>query len=189
MRKLALVVHTSLDGFVAGSKGELDGFDKGTENLAFVCELIQDADTALFGRISYQLLNSYWPGARNIPKVTKEEIDYSNWYNNAKKIVVSKTIAEDLHGTTIIRNDIPAQVSRILEQPGKNILIFGSPSVAQILMQHDLIDSYWIFINPVIFGKGIPLFTELPGSLQLTLVSTKHFPNGEIALNYISNGH
>jgi len=85
MRELILVVHTSLDGFVAGPKGELDGFNAAEENLPFVCQLTEGADTALFGRISYELLNSHWPTAKNRPNATKGVIDYSNWYNEAKK--------------------------------------------------------------------------------------------------------
>jgi dihydrofolate reductase len=77
MRKLILVVHISLDGFVAGSKGELDGFDPGEENLKFVCKITKDADTAMFGRISYELLDSYWPTEKYRPKATKGEILFS----------------------------------------------------------------------------------------------------------------
>lgn len=64
MRKLILIAHTSLDGFVAGPNGELDGFEAGEENLEFVCKITEQAGTAVFGRVSYQLLDSYWPTAR-----------------------------------------------------------------------------------------------------------------------------
>lgn len=186
MRKLILVVHTSLDGFVAGTKGELDGFDAGEENLEFVCKLTEEADTALFGRISYQLLDSYWPTARDSANTTEGEIAYSNWYNNAKKIVISKTMAEEgLNNTTIISQDISTKIINIKEQAGKNILIFGSPAASQTLMQLDLIDGYWIFVNPIIFGKGIPLFAGTKDKIKLKLLTTKQFSNGEIALNYI----
>ncbi len=185
MRKLVLVVHTSLDGFVAGLHGELTGFESGTENLEFVCKLTEDADAALFGRISYELLNQYWPTAHKTPTASKGEIDYSNWYNSAQKIVVSGTL-KPTHDpkTTIVNSAIEATITKIKEQPGRNILIFGSPSVARQLMQAGLVDSYWIFVNPTIFGNGIPLFTQLTGVIKLTLVSSKHFPNGEMALHY-----
>jgi dihydrofolate reductase len=189
MRKLILVVHISLDGFVAGTKGELDAFDASEENLEFVCKLTEEADTALFGRISYQLLDSYWPTAGNSPNATKGEIAYSNWYNNAKKIVFSKTMTEDnLSNTTIISENISNEIIKIREQPGKNILIFGSPSASQSLMQLDLVDSYWIFVNPIIFGAGIPLFAGRTNKIKLKLLTAKQFSNGEIALNYIVNG-
>ncbi|HEY4876344.1 MAG TPA: dihydrofolate reductase family protein [Puia sp.] len=187
MRKLILIVHTSLDGFVAGTKGELDGFDASQENLEFVCKITEEADAALFGRISYQLLNDFWPPAKDRPNATKGEIAYSSWYNNAKKIVISKTLAgEKLYNTEIITDDISNEIIRIKNQPGKGIMIFGSPSVSRIFMQHNLIDSYWIFVNPTIFGEGIPLFTTLPNKIKLKLVAAKQFVNGEFALNYVA---
>jgi dihydrofolate reductase len=186
MRKLILVVHTSLDGFVAGPKGELDGFNAGEENLEFVCKLTEEADAALFGRVSFKMLESDWPTKRDHPNATKGEIAYSTWYNNTKKIVISKTMTgENLNNTTIISRDILNEIIKIKEQTGKNILIFGSPTTSQSLMQLDLIDSYWIFVNPIIFGEGIPLFAGLTNKSKLKLLTTKQFSNGEIALNYI----
>jgi dihydrofolate reductase len=188
MRTIILVVHTSLDGFVAGPVGELDGFEAGEENLEFVCKLTEAADTALFGRVSYELLDSYWPTAGDRFNAPKGEILYSNWYNNAKKFVFSKTLSEaDLNNTAIISENISTKIIEIKAQKGKDILIFGSPTVAQLLMQLDLIDSYWIFINPVVFGKGIPLFADLKDKIKLKLLATKQFPNGEIALHYSVN--
>ena len=186
MRKLVLVVHTSLDGYVAGVNGELSGFEAGAENLEFVCKLTCDADAALFGRISYELLDRYWPSARNNDNATAGEIDYSNWYNAAQKIVVSHTMSPSGKANTIVINHhIPETIQEIKSQEGKDILLFGSPSVAQLLMQSGAIDSYWVFVNPAIFGKGIPLFRQLPGSIKLTLTEHHLFPNGEMALHYI----
>jgi len=185
MRKLVLLAHTSLDGFVAGTRGELDDFEAGEENLQFVCSLTEKADSALFGRTSYELLNSYWPGAKDLPNASKGTIDFSNWYNTATKIVISKTMnPENLNNTIIVRDDIPNEVSKLKNQPQGDILIFGSPAVSQLLMEHNLIDTYWIFVNPIIFGKGIPLFTEMSNIIKLKLESTKQFANGEFALSY-----
>src|SRR5438552_10363331 len=186
MRNLVLVVHISLDGFVAGVKGELDGFDAGEENLQFVCNLTEEADAALFGRVSYELMNGHWPTAKERPNASKGEIAYSNWYNSAMKIVVSKTMGKaNLNNTSVISENIPNEIREIKEQKGKNILIFGSPSVSQLLMQHNLIDTYWIFVNPAIFGQGIPLFTGFAKRIELKLGATKQFANGELAMNYI----
>ncbi len=184
MRRLILVAHTSLDGFVAGMNGELDGFEASEENLQFVCTLTEDADTALFGRVTYELLNGYWPTAANIPHATVGQVAYSNWYNNARKIVISGKIMDDnLANTIIIRKDILNEIAKLKEQEGKNILIFGSPTIFQ-LVQPDLIDSYWIFINPAIFGKGISLFAPTANNIKLKLMASKEFRNGEIALHY-----
>jgi dihydrofolate reductase len=185
MRKLILIAHISLDGFVAGQKGELDDFDQGEENLKFICALTLDADAALMGRISYELLESYWPTARDRTNASKGEIQFSNWYHDAKKIIVSRTITEvNLNNTIILGGNISNEIIKIKKQRGKNILIFGGPSTTKSLMQHNLIDSYWIFVNPIIFGKGIPLFSGLKEKVKLKLVTTHLFSNGEIALNY-----
>lgn len=185
MRNLILIAHTSLDGFVAGPQGELDGFDAGEENLEFVCDLTETADAALFGRNSFELLNIYWPTARDHPGATSGEVRYSNWYNTAHKIVFSKTMTPPTRtDIIIIRDNIPAEIINIKNQPGKDILIFGSPASAQVLIQAGLIDSYWIFINPFLFGRGIPLFNDLKDKIKLKLITTKIFSNGEIALQY-----
>ncbi len=96
--------------------------------------------------------------------------------------------AESSNDTIVIRDNVPIEIIKIKNQPGKDILIFGSPAVSQLLMQHDLIDSYWIFVNPIIFGRGIPLFTDMENKIRLNLSFTKQFANGEIALNYSTNG-
>ena len=192
MRKLILIAHISLDGFVAGRKGELDEFDKGEENLEFICGLTLDADATLMGRISYELLESYWPTAKDLPNASKGEIQYSCWYNDAKKIILSRTLHNaNLKNTIILDQNISNEIANIKKQSGKNILIFGSPTATQFLMQLELIDSYWIFVNPIIFGKGIPLFSGLNNKIKLKLENTKQFSNGEIALNYmvVSQSH
>lgn len=186
MRSIVLVVHISLDGFVAGPKGELDNFPSGEENLAFVVSLTQGADAALFGKNSYLLLNSYWPTARNHPGATKPEIEYSNWYNDAQKIVVSTTLPEPhAANTLVVRENVSSTIAAIKNQPGRDILIFGSPTLSQTLTEADLIEEYWIFINPVLFGNGIPLFTSMVRQINLKLFKTKSFINGELAMHYV----
>jgi len=161
MRELTLIVQTSLEGFVAGSNGEFDNFLGGEENLEFVCSLTDEADAALFGRVSYQLLNGAWPTKAGRPDATKNEIKYSNWYNSVPKYVLSKTIqANPSEKTIIISNNIKTEINFIKQQPGKTILMFGSPTAADTLFDLNLIDSFWIIVHPIIFGKGIPFFRE-----------------------------
>jgi len=185
MRKLILIAHISLDGFVALENGSLDGFDASDENLGFVCKLTEDADTALFGRVSYQLLNNFWPMAKGRPGATQNEINYSNWYNAATKIVISKTLVAPLHNTIILNENFANEISKIKRQAGKDILIFGSTAISQVLIELDLIDSYWIFVNPAIFGKGVSLFKNMNHNINLKLVDVKRFANDELALHYL----
>jgi dihydrofolate reductase len=185
MRQLTLIAQTSLDGFVAGSKGEFDNFIGGEENLEFVCSLTENADAALLGRISYELLNSDWPTAADKPDATKSMVRYSTWYNAADKIVVSKTLLPSETVNTIIINDnfLP-EIKKLKQQEGKTILVFGSPSVVHSLLEFDLIDSIWIIVHPVIFGSGILLFEKLQKIISLDLITSKKLSNGTLCNNY-----
>jgi len=186
MRSIILIVHLSLDGYVAGPGGDLNYFIPPDENLAFVNSITTSADTALFGRNSYQLLNDFWPSQHNDPQATGAEIAYSNWYNSAQKIVVSQTLPDrsDDH-VTIIRENLEPELLKIKQQPGKDILIFGSPALSQTLIRNDLIDEFWVFIHPAFFGKGLPLFTDLPKKVELELLETHALPYNQIALHYV----
>ena len=185
MRKLILIVHTSIDGFVAGKNGEFDGFKPSPENLEFVCSLTDEADAALMGRVSYEMLESGWPHAWEKPGATPSEIKYSHWYNAAEKIVISKTLERtNLHNLTIIPTHIEEEILKIKKHKGKDILLFGSPTVFQTLADLNVIDEYWIIVYPAIFGKGILLFSHNSIPKKMTLLNTKQLSNGEIALHY-----
>ena len=185
MRELTLIVQTSLDGFVAGLNGEFENFIGGEENLEFVCSLTDDADAALFGRVSYQLLDSDWPTAASKPDATKNVIKYANWYNAVSKFVLSRTLTiKDPVNTYIISKDIETKINDIKKQPGKNILIFGSPTAAQSLFDLNLIDSFWIIVHPVIFGQGIPFFRDRKNIMKLELLDSKQLSNGTLCHKY-----
>lgn len=186
MRELTLIVQTSLDGFVAGPNGEFDNFVGGEENLEFVCSIIDEADAALFGRVSYQLLESDWPTVASKPDATSNEIKYSNWYNAVSKYVLSRTLnMADAANTYIISNNIEDGINDIKKQPGKNILMFGSPTAVQSLLHLNLIDSFWIIVHPVIFGEGIPLFSNRKDKIKLELLITKQLSNGTLCNKYL----
>lgn len=185
MRKIHLLAHISLDGFVADSNGSLDNFPGGQENLSFVNELTKQADATLMGRISYELLHQYWPSQEHEPSARDAEKYYSAWYNRARKYIVSTKI--DTAGdqlTTIIKEDIAEKIKTLKQQPGAAILVFGSPTLFQYLETHNLVDDYWIFVNPVTFGNGIPLFSPSASVRKLRLESTHQFPNGELVMHY-----
>jgi len=185
MRDINLIAQTSLDGFVAGPKGEFDHFTAGEETLEFVCGLTDTADAAMFGRNSYQLLESDWPTAGSKPGATKNVIKYSNWYNSASKIVLSRTLQkDDLKNVTIISDHLLSEISKIKKQNGKDILIFGSPTTAHELLNLNVIDNIWLIVHPVIFGDGIPLFRTRDHVIRFTLSSSRQLPNGVLCNKY-----
>ncbi len=185
MRKLTVIVQTSLDGFVAGLNGEFDNFIEGEENLASVCGITEGADAALFGRVSYQLLDSYWPAAAGQPGATANMIRYSNWYNTVPKFVLSKTlVAENTGNTHVISENIETEINALKNQPGKDILIFGSPTACHALFNLNLVDGFWMIVHPVIFGAGIPFFKDRKQVTKLELKTSKQLSNGTLFNNY-----
>ena len=186
MRKLILVVQTSFDGFVAGPNGEFDNFIGDDEGLEYVCSLIDEGDAILMGRISFQLLNSNWPTAATKPNATKSVIKYSNWYNTVPKIVISKTLKSTNQDLTIINQNVESEVFELKKLPGKSILIFGSPTTSQYLLDLKLIDGIYLLLHPVIFGTGIPLFKQSKTVTKLKLLDETKLSNGILGLKYLT---
>ncbi|HMK20490.1 MAG TPA: dihydrofolate reductase family protein [Chitinophagaceae bacterium] len=185
MRNLIFFMHTSLDGFVAGLKGELDWAKIDDEMFDFVATMTDTADTALYGRVTYEMMQSYWPNAGKEPNASKHDKEHSAWYNKVSKVVLSKTISEKgLDNTTVISGQLTDNINKIKKQEGKNILIFGSPGASQSLLNEGLIDEFWLFVNPIILGQGMPLFKDITGTTKLKLVESKTFACGVIALHY-----
>lgn len=186
MRKLILSVHVSLDGYVAGSAGEMDWIALDDEMFSDVAKLTNEADTALYGRVTFDMMENYWPTAGDKPSATEHDKEHSSWYNKVEKIVLSRTLEQtNFKNTKVIGSDIAQEIERIKNGTGKNILIFGSPGAVHTLMNYNLIDEYWLFINPVILGNGIKLFSGIKDRVTLKLVETKKFGIGVIALNYL----
>jgi dihydrofolate reductase len=185
MRNLIFFMHTSLDGFVAGLNGEMDWINLDDSMFDFVATMTDKADTALYGRVTYEMMQSYWPTAGEQLNATKHDIEHSTWYNKVSKIVLSKTINDSgLHNTKVISDQLSDNINKLKQQDGKNILIFGSPGASQSLLNQDLIDEFWLFVNPVILGQGIPLFKNITGTTKLKFVESKTFACGVIAIHY-----
>lgn len=182
-------MHLSLDGFVAGPNGEMDWINVDQEIFDHVGKRISQTDTALYGRVTYQMMESYWPTARNKPNASRHDIEHSKWYSEAHKIVLSQTMKGAVLPNTEIISDNPAERIQAIQQStsggSKEILLFGSPGATHSLMQLNLIDGYWLFVNPVILGKGIPLFAGIQDKIKLHLVTTQQFTCGVTELSYI----
>jgi dihydrofolate reductase len=98
---------------------------------------------------------------------------------------LSKTLEESgLHNTKVIADQLSENINQLKQQDGKNILIFGSPRASQSLLNEGLVDEFWLFVNPIILGQGIPLYKGVTGTTKLELVESKTFACGVIALHY-----
>lgn len=178
-------MHTSLDGFVAGPNGEMNWIKVDEEMFDFVGTMTDQSDTALYGRVTYEMMQGYWPTAGDEPNASKHDKEHSAWYNKVSKVVLSRTItAEGLENTTVISDQLANNINKVKNREGKNILIFGSPRASQSLLKEGLIDEFWLFVNPIIIGQGMPLFKDVTDTIKLKLVESKTFTSGVIALHY-----
>ena len=181
-------MHISLDGFVAGLNGEMDWIKVDEEIFDYVGKRISEGDTALYGRVTYQMMEDYWPTAGNKPTASKHDLEHSKWYNNVHKVVLSKTMKDaDLANTMVISDNLSDSINEIKQSRNdgsKDILLFGSPTATHSLMQLNLIDGYWLFVNPIILGQGIPLFVDIKDKIKLKLLTTRQFTCGVTELNY-----
>jgi dihydrofolate reductase len=185
MRSLVYFMHVSLDGFAAGPNGEMDWINVDDSIFDFVATLTEKADTALYGRVTYEMMQGYWPTAAEQPNASKHDIEHAAWYKQVSKIVLSTSMrGSGLHNTTVINDGLVDRITKIKKQAGKDILIFGSPRASHSLLHAGLVDEFWLFVNPVILGKGIPVFKDVPGVINLNLVDTKTFTCGVIGLHY-----
>ena len=185
-------MHISLDGFVAGPNGEMDWIKANEEIFDYVGKRISEGDTALYGRVTFQMMENYWHTAGDKPAATKHEIEHSKWYRNVHKVVLSKTMKDaggpageaGLTNTTIISDNLSDRINEIKQQKGSDILLFGSPTATHSLLQLNFIDGYWLFVNPIILGRGIPLFVDIKDKIKLNLLTTRQFTCGVTEMNY-----
>lgn len=182
---MTLFMHVSLDGFVAGPNGEMDWIQIDEEMFEMAGERTKEADMALYGRVTYEMMEGYWPTAGEKPNASKHDLEHSTWYNQVAKVILSKSMqGQVLPKTAIISDNLLEEITQLKQQPGNEIIIFGSPGASRSLMELDLIDDFWLFVNPILVGTGIPLFANLKDRIKLHLVSSRVLASGVVALHY-----
>jgi dihydrofolate reductase len=184
MRQLIVFNHVSLDGyFVDASNGMGWARNHDEEWNAFVAGNARGGGTLLFGRVTYQMMASFWPtpiADQHAPVVAKQ-------MNSLPKIVFSRTLTKvDWNNTKLLKGDLVTEVRQLKEQPGDGMVILGSGSIASQLTQAGLIDEFQIALSPVILGKGRTLFETVPGPRKLKLIESRPFTNGNVFLRYTS---
>ena len=177
-------MHSSLDGFAATEDGGLDWISFTDEQFKDVEMLTHDADAALYGRKTYDMMEGYWPTAAGQPNASVHDKEHAAWYNSVTKYVVSRANPKTGSKAEVIGQDLEAEVKKLKSQPGKNILMIGSPGTAQSLMQLGLIDEYALYLNPIVLSKGIKFYPQTNERVQLSLANSKTYQNGVVGLTY-----
>lgn len=181
MRKIIVFENVTVDGFMAGPDGDIDWAIRDDEVTQNSREGQEVTDLFMFGRITYDMMASFWPTpvAQSINPV------FANALNNTPKIVFSRTMGKpDWQHTTVLKELTTEEILHIKQEPGNNIMIFGSGSLVEQLTNLGLIDEYHLMVNPVLLGKGKPLFNNVRNRLNLKLFNTRTFRSGIVLLQY-----
>jgi dihydrofolate reductase len=180
MSKVVVSQFVTVDGVVEdpGGSEEFDRggwafqFDRGPEGDKFKLDEVMEADALLLGRVTYQGFAEAWPSRSG---------EFADKFNNMPKFVVSSTLEEaGWNNSTLISGDVAAEVSKLKEQQGGDILVNGSVQLVHTLIEHDLVDEYRLMVFPVILGSGKRLFREGSDPTALRSVDTK--PVGECVI-------
>ena len=181
MRKIFVFMMVSLDGFFEGPDHELDWHNVDAEFNKFAAEQLNDIDTLLFGWRTYELMAGYWPtesGKQDSPVIAEK-------MNAMQKIAFSRKERKvEWQNTRLITWNVSGEVTKLKNQPGKSIAIFGSSNLCVSLIQMGLIDEFRIMVNPVVLGIGKPLFKDISQKQDLKLLEAKAFKNGVVMLRY-----
>lgn len=179
MGKLTISMHMSLDGYVAGSNGEMDWIYVNDEIFDYVKQLTDNANVALYGRTTFQMMDSYWPTAGDAPNASRHAKDHSAWYNRVQKLVLSNTLtSRDKDKVTFLSSDMLDVVAETKQR--ENIAVFGSPGAIHTLFEKELVDEMYLFINPIVLGHGAPLFKGIHEKIKWKLVEVKTFEGCDV---------
>jgi dihydrofolate reductase len=191
MRNVILQEFVTLDGLAADSANSVDFIPAATQGdqsfgrqqLGFMDSI----DTILLGRVTYRMFAEYWPEA-----TSGDDKQFAEKLNAIPKVVFSKTLERAPWGkwpdAKIVRTSAAEEVAKLKQGSGKDMVIWGSISLAQSLMAEGLIDEYQLIVCPVVLGSGKPLFRDKLDSIDLRLLKTKSFDRGTVLLAYSAAG-
>lgn len=195
MRKIVTFNNVSADGYFSAADGNLDWVVQEEGVYKAAAEKGPPPDTMLFGRKTYEQFESFWPHALDAsgtapdphaPGQQSEALhDMAVVINEATKVVFSRTRKEvTWKNSRLLREIDPRQIAALKEQPGQDIIMFGSGSIVSELTRHGLIDEYQFVANPVVLGSGRSLVSEVTKATKLELLEATPFPSGVVLLRY-----
>jgi dihydrofolate reductase len=185
MKKLIVQEWLTIDGFAAEKNGELNFFphseaDKYSDldQLAF----LETIDTVLLGRITYELFVAFWPTATNDQEIIADKL------NSLPKLIFSNTLPSAPWGkwpsATVVKGDAANKIRKLKKEDGKDMVLWGSLSLAQSLIKENLVDEYHLRICPTAIGSGRNFFPDANRYFNLELTSFKNYDSGTVLLHY-----
>ena len=182
MRKLMVFNNVTMDGYFTDMNGDMSwAHQQDPEWNEFVAENAKGGGVLVFGRITYELMASFWP----TPFALEKFPVVAEGMNNLPKVVFSRTLDKATWNNTKLVNDgIAAEVRRMKSETGADMVIMGSGSIVSQLAQEGLIDEFQIVVHPVVLGKGRTMFDGVTEKLTLKQTKTRTFGNGSVLLCY-----
>jgi len=181
MGKLSVFNFVTLNGYFKGPEGDIGWHKHGAEENEYAAEGLASENTLLFGRLTYEMMASYWP----TPMAIKNDPTVAEGMNKADKIVFSRTLKKtEWINTRLVKHDIVEEVRKMKLTHEKDMTILGSGSIVTLFAEHGLIDQYQIMVDPVVLGDGTPLFKGISHKLDLKLTNTRTFRSGVVMLSY-----
>lgn len=180
MRSLYAFMMVSLDGSFEGPNHDLSWHQTDSEFVSFALEQLAQVGTILFGRRTYEMMASFWPTDQ-----AKDDPETAQFMNTLPKVVFSSTLKEATwNATELVNTSAIEKVKSLKEGEGKTIAVFGSNKLLVSLAEAGLVDEFRLMINPIAIGKGTALFTGIKEPLELKLLRTREFQNGNVLLTY-----
>jgi len=185
MRKIFLFMMVSLDGYFEGPDHDLSWHHVDAEFNDFAQAQMKEADTILFGRRTYQLMESFWPSKDGL----EADPEVAHLMNETSKVVVSSSL-ETVTETKIwkhvrlINANVEDEITKLKNEKGADIILLASSNLCVSLLEWGLLDEVRIMINPIVIGKGTPLFQGIKEKISLELVKERTFGNGNVLLTY-----
>lgn len=184
MRKLTVFNHVSLDGYFTDANGNMSFAQNPVPDAewnAFVAGNAGSGGTLVFGRVTYDLMASFWP----TPMAAEQMPDVAERMNNLPKVVFSRTIKEaSWQNTKLVKDDLEGEIRKMKNEEGDGMVIFGSGMIVSQLTQAGLVDEYQFIVDPVVLGKGRTMFDGVQEKFTLKLKSSRTFANGNVLLCY-----
>jgi dihydrofolate reductase len=183
VRKIIYQMSVSLDGFIEGPNRELDWHVVDDELHTHINEQLSAMSAFLDGRVTYDLMAGFWPTADSDPHATAPVVEFARIWRDMPKIVYSATLERADWNTTIVRDVVPEEVTKLTSQPGGD-MVLGGPNLAATFMRRHLVDEYRLYVHPIVIGQGKPMFQPSDTRTSLHLVETRPFSNGVVLLRY-----
>jgi dihydrofolate reductase len=182
MRKLVVFNHITLDGYFTDANSDMSWAHKSDPEWdAFAAENAKGGGVLLFGRITYELMESFWP----TPAAMEMMPDVAKGMNEMPKIVFSRTLDQaSWNNTKLVKSGLIEEVQKMKNEPGEDMVILGSGTIVSQLSEKRLIDEYQVVVNPIALGKGRTMFEGMKEKLALKRTNSRTFNNGNVVLSY-----